>query len=116
MARVGRDHNVSSDATCLLQQGHPRAQGLCPAGSGMSPGKETPLWAICSSARSLHSKLFFLRREMGFTQANAFPPVLGFISKEPPCPSGKLPDLTVCAPGEDLPRSGSAFEGIIPAL
>lgn len=35
-------------------------------------------------------------------QKNAFPPVQGFIPKDPPCPSGKLPNLTLCAPGEDF--------------
>lgn len=85
--------------TSLLQQGRARAQGNLEN-------------LLSGQSCSLHRELFFLRREMGFTQANAFPPVLGFIPKDPPCPSGKLPDLT----GEALPWPGCAFKGMIPAL
>lgn len=47
--------------TSLLKQGHPRAQrtGLHPVSSEIFPVRETPhpLWAVCSSVQSLHSKI-----------------------------------------------------------
>lgn len=47
--QAGRDHRGSPGATSLLQQGHPRAQGLglCPEGYGISPGRRLhTLWFV----------------------------------------------------------------------
>lgn len=53
----------------LLKKGHPRAHGteMCPAGSGVSPGRDTPhpLRAACSVLGYCSGKRFFHKFRSG---------------------------------------------------